>query len=243
MAIFRLQSDIDVTFFKNEQVKHQFGNDNEWVDEPNTIGLQDVESRIDIPSWQQRYNYESRILSDIINGNNFKKIIELGSGPGLLGQKIMDKCVDLDYTFIDQPGAKTIFDKRKFKGNFFVKDLMNSFDTSGLSTEYDFLITNDFLEHIYNPSVVVQECHKLIKDGGKMFVSVPNWRMGHTFIYKGLFDYDNFVYFMYTHGFKISGLFESPLKCAYSPKETSESEMDDQLITSWNWYILFDKRN
>jgi SAM-dependent methyltransferase len=243
MAIFRLQSDIDVTFFKNEQVKHQFGNDNEWVDEPNTIGLQDVESRIDIPSWQQRYNYESRILSDIINGNNFKKIIELGSGPGLLGQKIMDKCVDLDYTFIDQPGAKTIFDKRKFKGNFFVKDLMNSFDTSGLSTEYDFLITNDFLEHIYNPSVVVQECHKLIKDGGKMFVSVPNWRMGHTFIYKGLFDYDNFVYFMYTHGFKISGLFESPLKCGYSPKETSESEMDDQLITSWNWYILFDKRN
>jgi hypothetical protein len=46
---------------------------------------------------------------------------------------------------------------------------------------------------------------------------------------------------MYTHGFKISGVWESPLKCSFSPKETSESEMDDRLITSWNWYMLFDK--
>jgi 2-polyprenyl-3-methyl-5-hydroxy-6-metoxy-1,4-benzoquinol methylase len=243
MAIFRTKGEIDVTFFKNEQFKHQFDNDNEWVNEQTELNLGDVECRIDIPSWQSRYEYESKILSDVINKNNFKKIIELGSGPGALGQKIMDKSSDLDYTFIDQPGAKKIFEDRNYKGKFFVKDLMNSFDTEGLSNDYDFLITNDFLEHIYNPSIVVQECYKLVKDGGKMFVSVPNWRMGHTFIYKGLFDYDNFLYFMYTHGFKISGLYESPLKCSHSPKESSESEMDEQLITSWNWYMLFDKRN
>jgi hypothetical protein len=65
--------------------------------------------------------------------------------------------------------------------------------------------------------------------------------MGHTFVYRGLFDYDNFIYFMYTHGFEISGIWDSPLKCSFSPKETSESEMDDRLITSWNWYMLFNK--
>jgi 2-polyprenyl-3-methyl-5-hydroxy-6-metoxy-1,4-benzoquinol methylase len=243
MAIFRTNGEHDVTFFKNEQYKHQFENDNEWVNEKTELNLVDIECRIDIPTWQERYEYESNILCKIVNENNFKKIIELGSGPGLLGQKIIDKSIDLDYTFIDQPGAQKIFQDRNYKGNFFVKDLMNSFDTNDLSNDYDFLITNDFLEHIYNPSIVVQECYKLVKNGGKMFVSVPNWRMGHTFIYKGLFDYDNFVYFMYTHGFQISGLYESPLKCNYSPKESSESEMDDKLITSWNWYMLFDKRN
>jgi SAM-dependent methyltransferase len=242
MGIIRTKGEFDVTFFKNEQVKHQFGNENEWVDEPNTIGLEDVECRIDIPAWQQRYDYESNILSDIIIKNNFKKIIELGSGPGALGQKIMDN-IDLDYTFIDQPGAKKIFEDRGYKGKFLVKDLMNSFDTSDLDNNYDFLITNDFLEHIYNPSIVLQESYKLINPNGKMFVSVPNWRMGHTFIYRGLFDYNNFIYFMYTHGFEMSGLYDSPLKCQPSPKESSESEMDDRLINSWNWYMLFDKRN
>lgn len=241
MGIFRTQQEPEVTFYKNEQWINQFGNDNEWVNEQKELGLGEVECRIDIPSWQSRYEYEANVLSGIISDSKLNKILEIGSGPGELGQKIISKIKDLDYSFIDQPGAKDIFDNRKYKGKFFVKDLMNGFDVEGLDPQYDFIITNDFLEHIYNPSIVVQECYKLIKDGGKIFVSVPNWRMGHTFIYRGLFDYDNFIYFMFTHGFKPSGIYESPLKCPYSPKETSESEMDDKLITSWNWYMLFDK--
>lgn len=240
MAIFRTHEEPKVTFYKNEQANHQFGNDTEWMNETQELGIKE-ECRIDIPSWQSRYNYECGILSSIIKDNNFKKVIEIGSGPGELGQKILDKNPKLDYTFIDQPGAKQIFESRKYKGKFYVKDLMNSFDSTDLDTNYDFLITNDFLEHIYNPSVIIQECYKLIKDGGKMFVSVPNWRTGHTFIYRGLFDYDNFIYFMFTHGFNITAIYESSLKCGYSMKESSESEMDDRLITSWNWYMLFNK--
>jgi SAM-dependent methyltransferase len=243
MALFRTHEEPELTFFKNEQSSHQFGNSDEWKNEPDVLGIEE-ECRVDIPSWQHRYEYEAGILADIISNNEFSKIIELGSGPGELGQKIINSVkTPVDYTFIDQPGAKEIFDDRSYKGRFDVIDMMNNFDTTTLDRDYDFLITNDFLEHIYNPSIVVQECYKIIKDGGKMFVSVPNWRMGHTFIYRGLFDYDNFIYFMYTHGFAITGIYESPLKCQGSPKESSEASMDDQLITSWNWYMLFDKRS
>jgi SAM-dependent methyltransferase len=242
MSIFRTHQEPDLTFFKGEQSVHQFGNTDEWKNESETLGIQE-ECRVDIPSWQHRYEYEALVLNGIIDKNNFNKIIELGSGPGELGQKIMKLYPNkLDYTFIDQPGAKEIFDSRLYKGRFETIDLMNDFDISTLDTNYDFLITNDFLEHIYNPSIVVQRCYDIIRDNGKMFVSVPNWRMGHTFIYRGLFDYDNFIYFMYTHGFEISGIWESPLKCGFIPKLSTESEMDDQLITSWNWYMLFDKR-
>ena len=232
--IFRTQNEPNLSFYKNEQSNHHFEFENEWAGE-------DI-SRIDEPSWQHRYDYECNILENIIKENHYKNIIELGSGPGELGQKVIKKHDnELNYTFIDRIGAQNAFNQRNYKGKFLVKDLMNDFDISGLDKEYDFLITNDFLEHIYNPSLVVQNCYKIIKNEGKIFVSVPNWRMGHTFVYRGLFDYDNFIYFMYVHGFNISGIWDSPLKCAHSPKETSESEMDDRLITSWNWYMLFDK--
>jgi 2-polyprenyl-3-methyl-5-hydroxy-6-metoxy-1,4-benzoquinol methylase len=234
MAVFRTSNEHLLTFYKNDQLNHHFEFETEWMGD-------DV-NRIDEPAWQQRYDYEADLLKSVIEENKFKTIIELGSGPGELSQKIMDKCdIDLDYTLIDRIGAKQVFENRNYKGKFFVKDMLNDLDTSGLRNDYDFLITNDFLEHIYNPSLVVQKSYSIIKDGGKMFVSVPNWRMGHTFSYRGLFDYDNFVYFMYTHGFNFSGVAGSPLRCQSLPKISSEETMDDALITSWNWYMLFDK--
>ena len=139
--IFRTQSEPTVTFYKNEQFKNQFGNDNEWVNEKEELDIEE-ECRIDIPSWQSRYNYECEVLDSIIDTNSYNKIIELGSGPGELGQKIIKSKPTLDYTFIDQPGAKQIFDSRNYKGKFLVKDLMNEFNTSDLDTDYEFLITN-----------------------------------------------------------------------------------------------------
>ncbi len=243
MISFRTQGEETVTFYKGEQDKHQFENKSEWVNESVNLNLGNIDSRIDIPVWVERYKFESNIISDVLSNNKYDKILELGSGPGLMGQMIMEKKPSVDYTFIDQQGAKDIFIKRNYKGRFLVIDLMNSFDTKELDKEYDFIIANDFLEHIYNPSIVIQESYKLLKSDGMMFVSVPNWRMGHTFIYRGLFDYDNFVYFMFTHGFELTTLYESPLKCMSTQKISSETTMPNELINSWNWYMLFKKIN
>ena len=52
----------------------------------------------------------------MIKENNFRNIIELGSGPGELGQKIIKKhSNELDYTFIDRIGAKNAFNQRNYK--------------------------------------------------------------------------------------------------------------------------------
>lgn len=238
MITIRTQGEETVTFYKGEQHKHLFEKKDEWENEKQ--GEKDT-CRIDEPAWRSRYGYESEMINDILVKNSFNKILELGSGPALMGQMIMEKNENVDFTFVDQEGARKIFNERNHKGKFLVIDLINSFDTRELDKEYDFIITNDFLEHIYNPSIVLQECYKLVKNEGMMFVSVPNWRMGHTFIYRGLFDFDNFTYFMYTHGFQIHTIYESPLKCNYSEKLSSELTLPDQLINSWNWYMLFKK--
>ncbi len=240
MILFRTQGEETVTFYKGEQHKHLFEKKDEWENEKN--GEKDL-CRIDEPAWITRYSYESTIINEILIQNNYKNVLELGSGPALMGQMIMEKNTGIDFTFIDQEGARKIFNERNHKGKFLVIDLMNSFDTKELDKEYDFIIANDFLEHIYNPSIVMQESYKLLKSDGMMFVSVPNWRMGHTFIYRGLFDYDNFVYFMFTHGFELTTLYESPLKCMSTEKISSETTMPNELINSWNWYMLFKKIN
>ena len=206
----------------------------EWVDD----------SRVEESSWQHRYDYEAKIILDLCKENNYSKVLELGPGPGVLGQKILSLNDKLDYTFIDKIHAKNSFNNRNYKGKFIVKDLMNSFDTdSDVDNDYDLIIANDFLEHIANPSDVMYKATLITKKKSGFLISVPNWRMGHAFIYRGLFDYDNFLYFCDTHGWKPTVILDSPLKCQKTPKLSSEVSMDDRLIDSWNWYIYCEKIN
>ena len=119
--------------------------------------------RLKEPGWESRYEYEAKMINGIINnrlvneGFEIKSVLELGSGPGNLSQKILEKYPNLDYHLVDKPFAKKYFDENKFKGKFFVKDLAMDFDTEGLLDKYDLVITNDFLEHVFNPSIIVQK--------------------------------------------------------------------------------------
>ena len=132
--------------------------------------------------------------------------------------------------------------ENNFKGKFFVKDLSNNFNTEGLLEKYDLVITNDFLEHVFNPSIIVQTIHKLTNPESIYFISNPNWRMAHQWVYRGLFDFDNFIYFLYTHKFDSVGFYGSELKTPSYPKLNSESLLPDENLTDWNHYMLFKHR-
>jgi SAM-dependent methyltransferase len=123
---------------------------------------------------------------------------------------------------VDKPAAASEFNKKKFKGSFFVKDLMNSFYTTGLDVDYDLIVANDFLEHIANPSDVLNKARNITKNKAGFLVSVPNWRMGHQFIYRGLFDFDNWVYFCKIHGWNVESVDGSDLRCQRIPKTATE---------------------
>lgn len=233
MAIYRTPGDENFKNFGKSAI--EIVSPMEWADELE-------KSRIDEQSWIQRYKYEAALIAETIKENNYKKILELGSGPGMLAQYILELIPELDYSFIDKDTSKAIFEKREFKGNkFYVKDLMHSFDTSDLDNDYDLIIANDFLEHIANPSHVMYQTRNITKENASFFISVPNWRMNHEFIYRGLFDYDNFVYFCMIHGWEPESVAGSPLQCQYQPRETSEQTMPEELIQSWNWYFATKK--
>ena len=47
---------------------------------------------------------------------------------------------------------------------------------------------------------------------------------------------------MWQHGFAFEGCAESSLKCSNYPQISSESTMPENMLNSWNWYMLF-RRN
>tara|TARA_Y100000114_G_scaffold139092_1_gene142723 strand:- start:73 stop:822 length:750 start_codon:yes stop_codon:yes gene_type:complete len=220
---------------------------------PNEWGDEESKNRVNEENWIKRYEYEANLIKNIIEveGNkDFKNFLELGSGPGVLSQKIQNHFSNLNYHLIDKPFAKKIFEEKKYKGTFFTQDLSSNFNTEDLLSKYDFVITNDFLEHVLNPSLILQKIHKLTHSNSIYMISNPNWRMGHHWIYRGLFDFDNLIYFLYVHGFEFIGFYPScltihnnveELKQIY-PKLDSEELLPDENINSWNHYMIFKQR-
>jgi len=208
-----------------------------------TLDMQEwseVDNRLNEAGWRNRYEYEASLVKSIAEENKPKSFLEIGPGPGVLSEIIQQVIgYDIEYHLIDKPLAKIAFEKSNRKGKFIVQDISNGLDTALLNPSYDMVICNDTLEHLFNPSDVVQKIYKLIPKGGTFFVSVPNWRMGHQFIYRGMFDYDNFLFFMMTHKFSPVDVFQSPLQTPDYPKLDSEDEMDEELRRCWNWYFTF----
>jgi SAM-dependent methyltransferase len=198
--------------------------------------------RLEEQAWKSRYEHEANILSNIINQAGISKILELGPGPGALAQEIYKKVNnELEYHLIDKPIAKQVFEQKQYKGKFFIKDMSEGLDIKDLDNDYHMVVANDFLEHVFNPSHIIRQSYNILIDDGLFFVSIPNWRMGHNWIYRGLFDYDNWRLFMEYHNFEYLGEYKSNLVCPYHPKLDSETLLPDEMIQSWNWYMLFKK--
>jgi SAM-dependent methyltransferase len=197
--------------------------------------------RISEASWNARYDYEAGLLAGIVKDNNIRTILELGPGPGVLCSKLLALTDISSYSLVDIEAAYLANKERKLGGDFYVENLNNGFTTQ-LPNKVDLLIANDFLEHIQSPAKVLLDVKEQMSQDAFAFISVPNWRMGHAWIYRGLFDWDNFIHFMWQHGFEFIGYADSPIKCGSSPKLSSESTMPDDMTTSWNFYFVF-KRN
>ena len=231
MGLFRVQhNDFEQKFNSTD---FDTAHTNEWEDA----------GRIQEAAWQARYEYEATIVAEVIQQNpHIKNVLEIGSGPGVLSQKILEHYPDLNYHLVDKPFAEKYFKENGFKGTFFVKDLSNGFDTQGLLEKYDLIITNDFLEHVFNPHAILSTVHNLTTPKSVFFISNPNWRMAHQYVYRGLFDFDNFVYFLYTHMFQLEGFYGSQLKTPAYPRIICESLLPDENLTDWNHYMIFKHR-
>lgn len=138
-----------------EELEHKNFKDKSRVDSIDTYWDDDYDLA-DPGGWEHRHTHEAEIISQVISQLGIKKVLELGSGPGNLATKIIDK-TSVNYTLVDGDSALRAHAKRKNKGKLLVIDLFDSFDTSSLDNDYDLIVANDFLEHIRNPSLILEK--------------------------------------------------------------------------------------
>jgi SAM-dependent methyltransferase len=69
--------------------------------------------------------------------------------------------------------------------------------------EFDVVISLETFEHLSNPQHAIDEVRRVLKAEGVFLCSIPNPLIGHTYLYPGLFTYQQFQVFLKQNGFEI----------------------------------------
>jgi methionine biosynthesis protein MetW len=137
-------------------------------------------------------SYFSDIRWDIISlipaGGN--KILEIGCGTGITGKTLKEKNKAVEVIGIEkianiaQQAEKNI--DKVITADIEILEL--PFDDE----YFDYVILADILEHLYNPSAVLNKLRKYIKKDGCIIASVPNiryWKILIDLVLKGKWTY------------------------------------------------------
>ncbi len=100
------------------------------------------------------------------------KVLELGSGLGLLGEKIQERVrsAQLQYCGIDLN-----FSSARATAERGLPSICGDISKLPFMDEsFDHIVTTDVLEHVSNPDSVVREMYRVLKPGGRVFAVIAD---------------------------------------------------------------------
>lgn len=106
----------------------------------------------------------SVIIPYIENG----RILDVGCGSGRFLKWLKEHGWDVSGVDLSEKAAQNA---AKSGLNIFCGQLQ---DAGFASRHFDVILINQVLEHVHDPMVVLREANRLLKDGGKLIVGVPN---------------------------------------------------------------------
>jgi 2-polyprenyl-3-methyl-5-hydroxy-6-metoxy-1,4-benzoquinol methylase len=107
-------------------------------------------------------------LADIKNG---AKILDIGCKHAFLSDFLTEKEIDCDYHGIDI-SEKVIESVKHKKGTFQTCDIMKGLPFD--SCKFDYIFCLEVLEHVENPTFLLNQFNRVLKDDGVVLLSVPN---------------------------------------------------------------------
>lgn len=107
------------------------------------------------------------VTKELINGN----ILEVGCGEGRGVEWLMDKATS--YTAIDKIEEVIQRLKEKYPSGIFLSGNIPPF-TDLKNDTYDFVISFQVIEHIPQDAFFLEEIHRVLKPGGKVYLTTPN---------------------------------------------------------------------
>ena len=112
-------------------------------------------------------NIEPSDLNNIPNSSG-EKILDFGCGSGWSLDLFKQNGFETYGVELDDNAVKIASENGHFMSN---KDLL---ETNYSSVFFDYIRSNHSLEHVTNPMQITAEFHRILKPGGKLFISVPN---------------------------------------------------------------------
>jgi SAM-dependent methyltransferase len=126
------------------------------------------------------------VILDMLRARPASRILDLGCSGGLLAEKVRKlghHVVGVDV--VEIPGVRDRVDE------FHLLDLTAGSEQD-LGHDYDAVILGDVIEHLPDPLATLRRAVQLLRPGGELLVSVPNF--GHWYprlrVATGLFGYD-----------------------------------------------------
>lgn len=118
-----------------------------------------------------KYSYGLELIDHLI-GQGRRKLLDVGCGAGVFLEVAYSKgwaeCIGIDVNSRYQSEYK------KQTGVQFINSSFEKLDKSILGNSYDCISMWNVLEHLYNPSAMVQELKSMLRKDGLLFIMVPN---------------------------------------------------------------------
>ncbi|HUS78516.1 MAG TPA: methyltransferase [Patescibacteria group bacterium] len=114
-----------------------------------------------------------KIVSNLPEFPSFKKMLDLGCGPGLIGMSIVDAHPDMKGVVFDLPPVVAVAEKyiKEFQMEGRVETLGGDFNQSPVGGGYDLVYTSNALQFAQDIDTVVKKVYDALNLGG-VFVSV-----------------------------------------------------------------------
>ena len=130
-------------------------------------------------------NYFSCTRHDIIQhvcDPGIHTVLSVGCAEGNTEKVLINKYGKTVYGIEINQEAREIAEKN---GVRIIGDDANKIDSSKVDLVFDCVIFGDILEHLYDPADILKRCTVLLRKGGSVCISIPNFR--HYSIFRDLF--------------------------------------------------------
>lgn len=108
-------------------------------------------------------------INNLIIKNNIKSIVEIGCGEAYLAEKIMKTYKD-ELILVDIKDQRKVLKENKFLSADCSIDKLNI-----KSESIDLIIATQVIEHMENPTFFYKETCRILKSGGFLILSYPNF--------------------------------------------------------------------
>ena len=116
------------------------------------------------------------------------KVLDIGCGEGKFGAMLLSKKCQLYGIDIDLEACRNALERYKYNKIFCTNIEAPDYEDEGFSElesipfKFDYVALIDILEHVINPTKVIENSVKYLKDKGKILVSIPNVNNADIFL-------------------------------------------------------------